>query len=212
MGNASEAETTSRRTVGARTGGRSERVVRDVLQAAIDELSKTGYGALRVDDVAVRAGVNKTTVYRRWPTKAELVAAAISTRARHHEALPDTGSVRGDLLEMVARLVTFVRTNEGRAITRLLAVESGDPDVDRLGRSLRHGIMNQRAKIIERAQQRGELPADLDARLVVDAIFAPIATRILLRREDLDTATAEAFVDLVLAGAKHVAPQARTGT
>ena len=60
-----------RRTVGARTGGRSERVVRDVLRAAIEELSTNGYSALRVEDVAARAGVNKTTVYRRWPTKAD---------------------------------------------------------------------------------------------------------------------------------------------
>ena len=178
-------------------------MVRDVLRAAIDELSKTGYGALRVDDVAARAGVNKTTVYRRWPTKADLVAAAIRSCAGHHEALPDTGSVRADLLEMVARSVTFVRTNEGRAVTRLLAVESGDPDVDRLGRTLRDGIMAQRAKIIVRAQQRGELPAGADPRVVVDAIFAPIATRMLRRGEDFDTSTAEAFVDLVLAGAKR---------
>src|SRR4051794_11893312 len=56
---------TSRRTVGARIGGRSERVVRDVLRAAIVTLGRSGYGALRVEDVAESAGVNKTTVYRR---------------------------------------------------------------------------------------------------------------------------------------------------
>ena len=55
----------SRRTANLRTGGRSERVVRDVLRAAMDELSKSGYGPMRVDEVAARAGVNKTTVYRR---------------------------------------------------------------------------------------------------------------------------------------------------
>ena len=89
----------ARRTVGARTGGRSERVVRDVLRATIDELARSGYAALRVDDVAARAGVNKTTVYRRWPTKTDLVAAAIRASAGQHEPVPDTGSARRDLVE-----------------------------------------------------------------------------------------------------------------
>ena len=52
-----------------RVGGRSERVVRDVLDASAKELARVGYAALRMDDVAAAAGVNKTTVYRRWPTK-----------------------------------------------------------------------------------------------------------------------------------------------
>jgi len=207
-----EAESTegsSRRTVGARTGGRSERVVRDVLRAAIDELSKAGYGALRVEDVAARAGVNKTTVYRRWPTKADLVGAAIRASFRHDEALPDTGSARSDLLEMIARVLAFARTNEGRAITRLMTVESGDRDVDQLARSLRDGIMAQRRKIIERAQVRGELPPGLDSRVMVEAIFTPIINRVLRLHEEVDIATAESFVDLVLTGAKHGAARAR---
>jgi AcrR family transcriptional regulator len=192
-----------RRTRGARIGGRSARVVREVLSAAIAELGRSGFGALRVEDVADRAGVNKTTIYRRWPTKADLIVAAVRAFAGHHDPLPDTGSARGDLIEMVRRVIVFARTAEGRALTRLVASEGGDPNVDRLARTLREGIMVQRSALIARAQERGELPSGLDARLVVDAIFAPVITRVLGRGEDVDPATAVAFVDLVLSGVQH---------
>ena len=198
----------SRRTVGARTGGRSKRVVAAVLRAAMDELSRAGYAALRVEDVATRAGVNKTTVYRRWPTKVELAGAAIRTFAGHEEAMPDTGSVRGDLLELVQRMVSFVRTPEGDVFTRLVSAEHGEPEVDRLARSLRDAFMARRAAIIARAQQRGELPAELDARVVLDAIFIPVTMRVLRYREDVDATTAGAFIDLALTGAKHGAGRA----
>ncbi|CAN5914324.1 TetR/AcrR family transcriptional regulator [soil metagenome] len=197
-----------RRTFGARIGGRSERVVRDVLRATIDELGRTGYGALRVEDVAARAGVNKTSVYRRWPTKADLVAAAVRAVAGHHEPLPETGSVRGDLIVMLQRSLAFVLTAEGRALTRLVVSEGGDPDVERLARSLRESAMAHRAQLIARAQARGELPSGLDARVVLDAIFMPVLTRVMHRGEDVDPATAVAFVDLVLAGARNVAARA----
>jgi AcrR family transcriptional regulator len=169
----------------------------------MDELSRAGYAALRVEDVATRAGVNKTTVYRRWPTKVELAGAAIRTFAGHEEAMPDTGSIRGDLLELVQRVITFVRTPEGDIFTRLLVAEHGDPEVDRLARSLRDAFMTRRAEVISRAQARGELPGDLDARVFLDAIFIPVTMRILRYREDVDVATTEAFVDLALTGAKH---------
>jgi AcrR family transcriptional regulator len=174
----------------------------------MDELARSGYAALRVEDVATRAGVNKTTVYRRWPTKVELAGAAIRTFAGHEEAMPDTGSVRGDLLELVQRMVAFVRTPEGDVFTQLVSAEHGDPDTDRLARSLRDAFMIRRAEVITRAQQRGELPAELDARVLLDAIFIPVTTRMLRYREEVDAATTEAFVDLALTGAKHGAGRA----
>jgi AcrR family transcriptional regulator len=197
------APASGRRTVGARTGGRSKRVVDDVLRAALDEIVRSGYAALRVEDVAARAGVNKTTVYRRWPTRTELAAAAIGAFAGQHEPLPDTGSARGDLAAIVARAIAFARTREGRSLIRLIAVESADPEVGRLARTLRDAMMSRRVEILARAQRRGELPRDLDARVVLDAIFSPILSRVARFDEEVDAATAEAFIDIVLAGAKH---------
>lgn len=192
-----------RRTLGARTGGRSERVVAAVIRATIDAIATTGYAGLRVELVAERAGVNKTSVYRRWPTKADLVAAAMQSFAGHHEPLPDTGSVRSDLIAMAHRAIAVASTPEGRAFVRIIAVESGDPDVDKLGRKLRESMMAHRAGIIERAQRRGELPHGIDARVLLDAIFVPILTRVSRFTEEVDPTTPEAFVDLALAGAQH---------
>ena len=67
------------RTSRARVGGRSARVVATVLRTTLEVLGQQGYAGLRIEDVAARAGVNKTTIYRRWPTKEDLIAAAIET-------------------------------------------------------------------------------------------------------------------------------------
>jgi AcrR family transcriptional regulator len=192
-----------RRTVGARTGGRSERVVREIIRATVGELARVGYAALRVDDVAAHAGVNKTTVYRRWPTKADLVAAAVRTVAGIGEPLPDTGTVRGDLLELVRRALGFVSSPEGRAIARIVTIELGDPEVDRLARALRDEMLSRRVRVVERATARGELPADVDARLVIDAVFAPVMSRVVRFGEQVDERTLTRLVDMVLTGANH---------
>ena len=82
----------------ARAGGRSARVVDDVLNATLAELVRSGYGALRVEDVAHAAGVNKTTVYRRWATKMALVTDALKLERMRTRVDPDTGSLKGSYL------------------------------------------------------------------------------------------------------------------
>ncbi|HEY4158264.1 MAG TPA: helix-turn-helix domain-containing protein, partial [Polyangiaceae bacterium] len=94
----------TRRTGDVRVQGRAARIVNEVLRTTAEELTRVGYVALRVEDVALRSSVNKTTIYRRWPTKPELVAAALRFAVRRPEA-PDTGSLRGDLLEAIAASV-----------------------------------------------------------------------------------------------------------
>lgn len=185
----------------ARTGGRSDRVVRAVLRAALDELSRSGFSALRIEEVAARAGVNKTTVYRRWPSKVELVAAAIQSTAGYRESVPDTGSLRGDLLELVKRMLATAHAPEGIAIVRLMNAGVGsDPEIERLLLSLRKAAAARRLQVITRAQARGELSRDIDGPLLLDAVFAPVILRITRYGEDVDMATATALVDLVLAG------------
>src|SRR5262245_26513815 len=90
-----------RKTAGVQKSGRASRVVRDVLQATREELDRAGYAELSVESVAALAGVNKTTIYRRWPTKSELVVAAIKEYFDQSQDFPDTGVLRSDLLEYV---------------------------------------------------------------------------------------------------------------
>jgi len=194
-------ERTKRRTMGARTGGRSERVVRDVIRATLEELGRVGYAAMRVEDVATRAGVNKTTVYRRWPTKLDLVTGALQSAAGHRDPAPDTGTVRADLVELARRTMAFARTTEGRIVAKLVSGAATDPDLERLTRALRASSNAQRLSVIERAQARGEIPASVDGFLVAEAIFTPVTMRILRYGEDVDMQWAEALVDVVLSGA-----------
>src|SRR3954447_26276144 len=90
----------ARRTQGT-LGGRSEQVVRRVLDAAIVELAHSGYHGFRMDAVASRAAVNKTTVYRRWPSRAALITALVDRMRTplRESPLPDTGALETDLVE-----------------------------------------------------------------------------------------------------------------
>ena len=105
---------------GVRTGGRSERVREAVLAAALHELTVNGYAALSVEAVASRAGVNKTTIYRRWPTLDDLLVDALMTWS--HDAIPgpDTGSIETDLLALGRELADQLDGGVGRASRQLL--------------------------------------------------------------------------------------------
>src|SRR6266511_5046821 len=85
-------------TPARRPGGRSARVRSDAIAATLAELAERGYAALSLESIARRAGVHKTTLYRRWGTREELVLEAMLARAGEHISVPDTGSLRGDLL------------------------------------------------------------------------------------------------------------------
>jgi AcrR family transcriptional regulator len=89
-------------------------VVRGVMEATLAELALTGYGALRIEDVAVRAGVNKTTVYRRWPTKEELVPGveamllfSVLMPAIHHRLMEEREAVDEEFLGRLVDLLLY---------------------------------------------------------------------------------------------------------
>ncbi|UQA60552.1 TetR/AcrR family transcriptional regulator [Polyangium aurulentum] len=191
----------SRRTEGTRVGGRAERVVAAVLSATHEELGRVGYGALRVEDVAARSGVAKTTIYRRWPTKAELVAASLRA-ANEEQEPPDTGSLRGDLLAVLMSAVRTCRTPTGRGVVRMLQTELADPEVEAIARALRDRNRRRHKALVERGIARGELPADVSTELILDLIFGGIHGRLIHRGEDVSEDYAAAMIDTVLAGAR----------
>lgn len=168
------------------------------------ELAAVGYAALRLEDVATRASVAKTTVYRRWATKAELVQSAIySTFQQKHASVPDTGTLRGDLLALLDQSVAVMETAEGRAIATMVTTERADPDVDRLCRRLRDEGRQFRSRVVVRAQERGEIPSDVDPVLMVEAVFGVVMSRLVRFGERTDRAACERLVDLVVTGAEH---------
>lgn len=186
--------TKTRRTGNVRTRGRAALVVEGVLHATLQELTRVGYANLRVEDVAERAGVHKTTVYRRWPTKAELVGAAI----RQLQLPPiDTGTVRGDLVASLLQVSDLSPLERGLA--RVVLAERTEPDLDALTRKLRKGFRRARMAMVERGVERGELPKGVDAALLVDLVTSPVQ-QALLFDERIRPRQIERIVDVALAG------------
>jgi AcrR family transcriptional regulator len=185
---------------------RGEVVVRGVLRAALEELAQHGYRGMRIEDVAVRAGVNKTSVYRRWPSKDELIRDALLgvVEAGFYATPPDTGSLRGDLLEMARRGQQLLRTPEGRGVLRVLLADGADPVVSGLARSIQKAREALPRSIIEGAIARGELPEGVDGEMVIEVIRAVVRDRQFIQDLKADEAFLDRLLDLVLHGALAV--------
>jgi AcrR family transcriptional regulator len=191
----------TRRTEGVHVGGRAREVVEKAMRATAEELSSAGYAAFRVENVAARCGVNKTTLYRRWPTKADLISAALAHEKLSDEP-PDTGTLRGDLVAMLAQSAKRAASPIGRGFIRILQMERAEPGVEELARALRRKGRALRETVVERGIARGELPQGTSARLVSELVFTPLYARLIASGEPVDAVWAEAVVDVVLAGAK----------
>jgi AcrR family transcriptional regulator len=180
-----------------RPGGRSARVVASVYSAVLELLAKRGYQELSVADVAKRAGVHETSIYRRWGTKAKLVSEAIIRNPAEDVPAVDTGSLHGDMVTLLRRVVARLRTPVGNAVGRVVA--SQDPDLA----VLRHAYWNSRLQvmgtIVARAHQRGELLRSLDPQLALEMFSGPILLR-LTSGQQVSERYIEDLVTRVIAG------------
>lgn len=184
-----------------RPGGRSARVRQAVLDAAFAELGEKGYRGLSIEAVALRSGVAKTTVYRRWPTRDELVADALDSRSDRNDAVPDTGSLRGDLKEFCEGVSAKLTSNHGKAMLKsLVAAVDQSPEIVETVQRFWRERRDVGAQLIERWIERGALRPGTDADLVVEAILAPIYLRVLLPGGPLTEDVLQGFIDLALEG------------
>lgn len=138
-----------------------------LLDAAWDELADRGYDAFTIDAVAVRAHTSRAVLYRRWSTKQELVRAAIESRVEQTIDIPDTGSLRGDLVEFMIS-ANGSRAQKGLAIATRLGAFYGDAATTPA--DLRKGLVRVRSeaidRMLQRAVDRGEIdPAKLTPRI-----------------------------------------------
>jgi AcrR family transcriptional regulator len=191
----------TRRTENVRVQGRSARVVEAILQAVAEELGRVGYSNLRIEDVATRSGVNKTTIYRRWPQKSELVIAAIERLAPTPESF-DTGSLRGDLQALL--LDTRARINEtpvGRGVVRMMQAERAHPETSGMMRRIRVSHQAARRSLFERALARGEIPAGSDCELLAELAVTPLVTRLVHLGLEADDEFLRVVIEMVVRGA-----------
>lgn len=145
-----------------------------MLDAAIVELARSGYAGFRMDEVASVAGVNKTTIYRRWPNRTALVTAVVEQMRQplRAEPLPDTGALERDLVEAFARRLAFRRKIESRAWARLLAERHTTTEVEAMIGEAVDRRRGEWTTMITRAIGRGEIPEGTDPQLLLHLVQA----------------------------------------
>jgi AcrR family transcriptional regulator len=181
-------------------------VLRDEITSAIrgavmQELAAVGYGRLSIEAVARRAGVGKTAVYRRWSNKLEMVLEIVSSVAGRQLALPDTGSLRGDL-DVLLRVAAHALQHRlaSQIIPDLLAEAARTPEIaETLHRTLRGYQREVGVHLVGRAVERGELAVGTDPDIVVDLLLGPLYWRLSVAREPVDDAYLTRMADAVVA-------------
>jgi AcrR family transcriptional regulator len=160
---------------------RSEEAHRAILAAVVELLPEHGLKGLTIEAVAARAGVGKTTIYRRWKTKNELIVEAIE-QLRPPGPAPDTGTFRGDLDAMVDLQRERLEASQlPRMMPRVLGEASEDPDLH--AEIVTRAVLPIRAllaQIVRQGVERGELREDVDVEAVVDVLHALPVYRLLL--------------------------------
>jgi AcrR family transcriptional regulator len=158
-----------------------------IRQAVVQELAAVGYGRMSVEAVARRAGVAKTAIYRRWPSKLEMVLELVTDVVGPSLPLPDTGTLRGDI-ELVLGMASKALGHRlaSQIIPDLLAEAARNPQI---GRTLQTALATTQRSIgvdlIGRAIERGELPPGTDPEAAVDLIVGPLYWRLAVARSPL---------------------------
>ena len=170
-----------------RPPGISERVRRDVYEAVRDLLVQSGYTALRLDDVAELAGVHKSTLYRQWATKAQLVRDVLNASLVAHYPRPDEGSWAADIDALCGELVRLFRSPTTIAFIRTRAV-ADDPELIQGLHELADRDMRFVREPFERAIARGEIDPGLSVETLVEMLISPFLVRVALTRLPVDDA------------------------
>lgn len=181
----------------------SSRVLREqvILRATIEELARSDYGGLTFERVAARANVNKTTVYRRWETKADLVRAALTSVAQSLRIGETTGTLRGDLMRIGRTIRGFMESFEGQCLMRVRLLEHPEPELASMAKELHARSHGDIASLGAAAVQRGELAADGDMSLLVEMLSGALQSRLMMRNESADDVVIARLVDVLLNGA-----------
>ncbi|MFO0619574.1 MAG: TetR/AcrR family transcriptional regulator [Polyangiaceae bacterium] len=180
-------------------------VTRRVLELTLEELGRVGLARLSLPRVAELAGIHKTSLYRRWPTKEALVTAALGLAVPAEHELPDRGTLEGDLVELAHLLSSFVQSSAGLGLLRMVFADPEPAATRRLSRS----FWPRRAElaphvVLSRAITRGELRADADPDLLLHTLAGAVLHRVFVEGKLADRRWARRVVRLLTQG---VAPR-----
>jgi AcrR family transcriptional regulator len=181
---------------------RDSRIDSAILEATRELIAERGVHEFRTEDVAVRAGVGKGAIYRRYPSKDDLVTAAVGALVDAEIQVPDTGSTRSDLLALMGEAVELYRGSlPGRLMSSLVSAMAQRPE---LARAVRDGFLAGRraalAHVLRRGIERGDLRSDLDLEFALDVFGGPLFYRLLITGGPIDEQLAEGVAELILRG------------
>jgi AcrR family transcriptional regulator len=189
--------------VTARRGGRQRRAGTElaILDATRELLAEGGVRDLTIEGVAARAGVAKTTIYRRWRSKQELALAVLIDMIDRMAAVPDLGDTRSEMVAFVDRAVqVFGSTLMGRVMQGIVSDLAADGDLAEAFRARAVALRQAEGRaLVERGVERGELRPGTDPELVHELLFGPVYYRLFLSGRPLDPGLAERVVDPVMA-------------
>ncbi|RKQ92714.1 TetR family transcriptional regulator [Solirubrobacter pauli] len=179
-----------------------------ILRAALELMAADGYRALTMEKVRERSGVGKATIYRRYASKEELVAAAIAHLNSDIPLPDDTGSIVGDFAATAQQVLEgAARTGALTLMPRLLAEVVGEPEMHAL--FSKHLVEPRRRVvrvIVERAKARGEIRADVDTDVAIDLMVGPFIYRLILAGGDESAVSSP--VDLLTTVLAGLSPRA----
>jgi AcrR family transcriptional regulator len=187
----------------ARPIGRGAKVRSAVHAATVAELVDKGYAALTVENVAQRAGVHKTTVYRRWVDRDSLLVDALAEHMSADIPVPDTGAIETDLRALAHSIVQTFSSPVGQAILAAMFTGAAHlPEIAEARRRVFDDRLVRAEPAVTRAIERGELARDTDAAEVLKTLVAPIYLRLLITAEPVDETTADKAVRVTMAAAR----------
>ncbi|MEU7639004.1 MULTISPECIES: TetR/AcrR family transcriptional regulator [unclassified Streptomyces] len=180
-----------------RPGGRGARVGAAVHQAVTDLIGERGYGKFSVGEVAARAGVADSSIYRRWGSLETLLTDVALTRLNARSPMPDTGSLAGDLRAYAANVAREITGPDGLALLHLSVTLSS---LGQQGLQARDDLLAERTRqlqsMLDRARERGEQAPDAFG--VLDHVLAPMYIRVLLGMGPLTPDYVDGLVDRLL--------------
>jgi len=178
---------------------RSEESRQAILTAALELVAEIGYGGLTIEAIAARAGAGKQTIYRWWPSKADVLLDALIAKANVFVPVPDEGGYAADLRTFLR--ATFTLGSDPRVADLLRALMTHSQLDPAFGERFRERFLQARRDalgvILDRAAARGDLPAAPALETVADIVFGIVWYRILATQRLLDQALAEELLALL---------------
>jgi AcrR family transcriptional regulator len=186
---------------------RSEESRLAILRAAFEIVAEQGYGALSVERIASRSGVGKQTIYRWWPTKADVLLEALALKADLHIPVPAEDSYTADLRAFLTATFALARNKQVVAVLRALMAEAQIDDGfgGRFRDSFLGGRREALRQLLDRAAARGDLPVTITPELVIDLVFGALWYRLLAAHRCLDDQLVDDLVAILTASGSMIA-------